>query len=92
MAFVEPPLALRAAMRLRVTGGRCAGILPNALVLWLLFIGGREVDFELMNLIPLGVGSPALRYRQKLLQASAWGHRLWFVHGGIISPRPRRST
>jgi len=73
-------------MRLRVTGGRCAGILPNALVLWLLSIGGREVDFKRMNLIPLRVGSPALRYRQELLQAGAWGSRFWCVHGGIISP------
>jgi hypothetical protein len=39
-----------------------------------------------MNLIPLGVGSAALRYREKFLQTSAGGHRLWGIHGGIIPP------
>src|SRR4030095_1149915 len=74
----------RAAMGPRMTGGSCRSVSPSALVQRLLSIGGRELNFKLMNLIPLGVSSPALRYREKLLQASAGGHRLWFGHGGII--------
>jgi uncharacterized protein (DUF779 family) len=82
--FLERLLALRAAVGLRMTGGGCRGVSPSALVQRLLLIGGRELNFKLMDLIPLGVSSPALRYRQKLVQASAGGHRLWCVHGGII--------
>jgi len=82
--FLERLLALRAAMGLGMTGRWCRGITPNALVRWLLSIGGREVNFKLIDLIPLGVSAPALRYGQKLLQASAWGHRLRCVHGAII--------
>jgi hypothetical protein len=81
VAFLEWLLALRAAMGLSMTGGGCRGTSPNALVLGLLLVGGREADFKLMDLVPLGVSSPALRYGQELLQASAWGHRLGCVHG-----------
>jgi hypothetical protein len=62
----------------------CRGVSPSALVQRLLSIGGRELNFKLMDLIPLCVSSPTFRYRQKLVQASAGGHRLWCVHGGII--------
>jgi hypothetical protein len=82
--FLEQLLALRAAVRLTMTGGVCRGISPNALVHWFFSIRGREVNFKLMDLIPLGVGASALRYGQKLLQASAWGHRLRCVHDAII--------
>ena len=68
----------------RLTRGRSRRVSPSVLVQWLLSIGGRELNFKVMDLIPLGVSSPALRYREKLLQASAGGHRLWCVHGGII--------
>jgi hypothetical protein len=74
-----------------MTGRGCRNISPNALVQRVLSIGGREVDFKVMDLIPLGVSSPAFRYRQKLLQASAWGFRLWCVHGCIISSFDKRS-
>jgi hypothetical protein len=32
----------------------------------------------------LGISSLALRYRQKLLQATVGGNRLWCIHGAII--------
>src|ERR1700746_2172466 len=82
--FLERPLALRAAVGSRMAGGGSRDVSPGALVLRLRSIGGRELNFKLMDLVPLGVGSPTLRYRQKLLQASPGGHRLWCVHGGII--------
>jgi hypothetical protein len=63
MDFLERLLARRAAMWLGTTSGV---ISPNPLVRWLLSIGGREIDFKLMDLIPLGVSSPALRNREKL--------------------------
>ena len=82
--FLERLPSLRAAVGPRMTGGGCRGVSPSALVQRLLPIAGRELNFKLMDFIPLGVSSPALRYRQKLLQASAGGHRLWCVHGAII--------
>src|SRR5215831_14511545 len=83
--FRERLSALHAAAGPRMTGDCCSGVSPSALVQRLLSIGGRELNFKLMDLIPLGVSSLALRYRQKLLQASAGGHRLWCIHGAIIS-------
>jgi hypothetical protein len=84
VTFLERLPALRAATGPGMTGGGCGSVSPSALVRRLRSIGGRELDFKLVNLIPLGVGSPALRYREQLLQASAGGHRLWRVHAGII--------
>jgi hypothetical protein len=43
---------------------------PSALLQTLLSMGGRELDFKLMDLIPLVVSSAGRRYRQKLLQAT----------------------
>ena len=83
--FLERPLALRAAAGFRTAGGGYRDISPSALLRSLLAIGGRELDFKLMDLIPLGISSSTLRYRQKLLQASAGRHRLWCMHGDIIS-------
>ena len=83
--FLERLLTLRAAAGLRMTGGGYRGVSPSALLRSLLAIGGRELDFKLMDLIPLGISSSTLRYRQKLLQASAGRHRLWCMHGDIIS-------
>ena len=82
--FLERLLTLRAAAGLKMTGGGYRGVSPSALLRSLLAIGGRELDFKLMDLIPLSISALTLRYRQKLLQASAGGHRLWCVHGGII--------
>ena len=75
---------MRAAVGSMMAGGGCRGVSPSALVQRLRSIGGRKRNFKLMDLVPLGVGSPTLRYRQKLLQASAGGSRLGCVHGGII--------
>jgi hypothetical protein len=83
--FLERPLALRAAAGFRMADGGYRGISPSALLRSLLAIGGRELNFKLMDLIPLGVSSPTLRYRQKFLQATAGRHRLWCMHGDIIS-------
>src|SRR6266851_421170 len=82
--FLERLLTLRAAAGLRMTGGGYRGVSPSALLRSLLAIGGRELDFKLMDLIPLGISALTLRYRQKLSQASVGGHRLWCVHDGII--------
>src|SRR5205814_3819828 len=82
--ILERLLATPTAMRLRMTGAGCNGISSSALVQRLLSICGRELDLKFMDLVPLGVGSPALRYGEKLLQASAGGHRLRCVHDGII--------
>ncbi len=67
-----------------MNGGGYSGVSPSALLRSRLAIGGRELDFKLMDLFPLGVSALALRYRQKLLQASAGGHRLGCMHSGII--------
>jgi len=48
-------------------------------------IPGSQVDFELINLVPLGVGSLAIRYLKKLLQALTGRNRLRSIHGWIIS-------
>jgi len=82
--FLERLSTLRAAAGLRMNGGGYSGVSPSALLRSRLAIGGRELDFKLMDLIPLGISSLTLRYRQKLLQASAGGHRLWCMHGRII--------
>ena len=81
--FLERLLNLRAA-GLRMTGGGYRGVSPSALLRSLLAIGGRELDFKLMDLIPLGISSLTLRYRQKLLQATVGGNRWWCIHGEII--------
>ena len=74
-----------------MTDGGCRAVSRSALLQRLLSIGGRELNFKLMDLIPLGVSPPALRYRQKLLQATVGGNRLWCIHGDIISPFDRCS-
>ena len=84
VGFLERLPAVRAATRPRLTCSGCRGVSPSALIRSLLAIGGRELDFKLMDFIPLSISSLALRYRQKLLQASAGRHRLWCMHGGII--------
>src|ERR1700693_1978301 len=83
--FLERLLTLRAAAGPRLTGGGYRGVSPSALLRSLLAIGGRELDFKLMDLIPLSISALTLRYRQKLLQASAGGHRLWRMHSGHIT-------
>ena len=88
--FLEPLLALR-AMGLRMTGGGCRSVSPSALIQRLLSIGRRELNFKRMNLIPLGVSSLGLPYRQKLLQATLGGNRLWCSHGDIIPSLERCS-
>jgi hypothetical protein len=50
-----------------MNGGGYSGVSPSALLQRLLPIGGGELNFKLMDLIPLGISALALRYRQKLL-------------------------
>ena len=83
--FLERLSTLRATTGLRMNGGGYSAVSPRVLLRSRRAIGRRELDFKLMDLIPLGIRSLTLRYRQKLLQASAGGHRLWFIHGRIIS-------
>jgi hypothetical protein len=82
--FRERLLSVRGAAGLRLTGGSCKGVSPSALLQSLLSIGGREPNFKLMDLIPLGVSSLALRYCQKFLQATVGGNRFWCIHDEII--------
>ena len=89
--FLERLLTLRAAAGLRMTGRGYRDISPSALLRSLLAIGGRGLNFKLMDLIPLGISSLTLRYRQKFLQATAGRHRLWCMHGDIISSSDRCS-
>ena len=58
-----------------MTDGGCNAVSLSALLQRLLSIGGRELDFKLMDLIPLGVSPLALWYGQKLLQAAVGGAR-----------------
>src|SRR6267378_5090834 len=70
------------------------GRVPPALVRSVLSIARSELDFELVQLVPLGVGALPLRYREQLLKALAGGNRLGPVHGGIIPSlrkTPRRA-
>src|SRR6266480_3992615 len=60
------------------------GRVPPALVRSVLSIARSELDFELVELVPLSVGALPLRYREQLLKALAGGNRLGPVHGGII--------
>jgi len=66
--LLEPLPALRAAARPRMTGAGCRGISPSALLRRLLSIGRGQLDLKLMDLVPLGIRSLALRYRQERLQ------------------------
>ena len=59
---------------------------PGALVRSLLPIARSELDFKLIDLVPLGLGSLPLRYREQFLQALARGNGLLrCVHGAIIA-------
>jgi len=84
VGFLKRLLVLRAPTGPRLTGGGCRGVSPNALLLRLLPIGGGELNFKRMDLIPLGVGALTLRYCQKLLQATAGRQLLWCIHDDII--------
>jgi len=64
--------------------GVVRGVPPGALVRSVLSISRSELDFKLVELVPLSVGTLPLRYREQLLQALAGGNRLGPVHGGII--------
>jgi hypothetical protein len=89
--FLERRLTLRTPAGLRMTSGRYGGVSPSALRRNLLAIGGRELDFKLMDLIPLDISALILRYRQKRFQTTAGGHRLSCIHGDIIPSFGRRS-
>jgi len=71
----------------------CSGVPPSVLFRGSLSISGSQHDFELIELIPLGIGPLSLWNRQKRLQAGTGGNRLRFIHGRIISSfdsaRPR---
>src|SRR5256885_4137527 len=64
--------------------GIVGSVPPGALVRIILPIARRELDFKLVELVPLSVGALPLRYREQLLKALAGGNRLGLVHGGII--------
>jgi hypothetical protein len=57
---------------------------PAALLRSVLPIARSELDFKLVDLVPLGFGSLPLRYGEKLLQALSGRNRLRRIDGGII--------
>jgi hypothetical protein len=63
----------------------CSAVPPNALLRGARPISGSQLDLELIELVPLGVGALSVRNRQQLLQANTRGNRLRFVHGRIIA-------
>jgi hypothetical protein len=68
------------------------GVPPGAMLRRLLPIARSELDFKLIELVPLGFGSLPLRYREQFLQALTGGNGLLRgIHGGIIAdvPGPR---
>ena len=69
--LLERLLSLRIALRLTMGGGRYRVVASGALLQRLFAIGCRELNFKLMDLIPLRIRTLALRYREKLLQAAA---------------------
>jgi hypothetical protein len=50
-----------------------------------------QFDFKVINLVPLGIGSLAIRYLKKLLQALTGRNRLRWIHGCIISSLDKSS-
>src|SRR5258706_4242620 len=65
------------------------GVPPGTLPRSLLSIARSELDFKLVDLVPLSVGSLALPYREQLVQALTGGNGLGGrVHGGIIPDVP----
>jgi hypothetical protein len=93
LAAARPGLALTLAAALprlpaalprlaALLGGIPAGVLIGRP----LPVAGSEHDLELVQLVPLLVGSLALGNGQERLQAGTGGIiRLLFIHGGIIS-------
>src|SRR5258706_12584154 len=65
------------------------GVPPGTLPRRLLSIARSELDLELVDLVPLSVGSRPLRYPEQLVQALTGGNGLGGrVHGGIIPDVP----
>jgi hypothetical protein len=64
---------------------RCGSVPPGILLRGSLPISAGQLDLELVELIPLGIGPLTFRYRLKLLQAGTGGNRWRFIHGAIIS-------
>ena len=52
-------------------------------------IPGSQFDFKVINLVPLGVGSFAIRYLKKLLQALTGRNRLRCIHEASSRPEGR---
>ena len=64
--------------------GVVRGVPPGTLLRIVRSIARSELDFKLVELVPLSVSTLPLRYREQLLKALAGGNRLGPVHGGII--------
>ncbi|MDH4192486.1 MAG: hypothetical protein OEW21_20045, partial [Betaproteobacteria bacterium] len=81
--FPEGLLALRraAGTRLATAGRRIA---PAGLLGIVESIARREHDFELIEFVPLSIGSISVGNREKRLQALTGGWGLWRIHVRII--------
>jgi hypothetical protein len=94
--FPGGPFPLLAAAR-SVTSGLVAGcrrltLPPYVRVRGVLPVGRRQLDFELVDFIPLFVGSLALRYREEFLQTAAGREGFRCIHGSILASFQRRRT
>ena len=69
---------------------RCAPL--SAPLLGVVSVPGSQFDFKVINLVPLGVGSLAIRYLKKLLQALTRRNRLRRIHGDSSAPKAITGT
>jgi len=81
--FLARLLALRAPAWIRTASGY-RGAPPSAGLRSALSIAGSQLDFKVIYLIPLSLGSLAVRYSKKLLQAIMGRNGLRCIHAGII--------
>jgi hypothetical protein len=79
-----PPAVILPAAGSGLAAGH-GSVPPDILLRGSLPVSAGQLDLELIQLVPLGIGPLALRNRLKLLQAGTRGYRLRFIHGGIIS-------
>jgi hypothetical protein len=89
---VELPLLLPAVMLLPAAGpGLAAGrrsVPPGILLRGPLPVAAGELDLELVELVPFGIGALPFGNRLQRLQAVTGGRWLRFIHGAIISSLP----
>jgi hypothetical protein len=89
LAVIRPAASTASAAGSLLTAGR-RSVAPDILLWGALPVSAGQLDLELIELIPLGVGPLPFRNRQERLQASAGGNRLLFIHGDIMKAKVER--